>query len=52
MEAEIGGKTKLLIPQDWEKWEWFDKDKIPNNLFPTTENLIKCYLEKKFTVSE
>lgn len=50
--AEINGKPKLLIPQDWEKWEWFEKGKIPNNLFPATENLVKCYFGKKFTVSE
>ena len=50
--AEIDGVPKLLIPQDWERWEWFDKNKIPKNLFPATENLIKSYLKKKFTVSE
>ncbi len=50
--AEINGKPKLLIPQDWEKWEWFDKDNIPDNLFPATVNLINCYLRKKFIVSE
>jgi 8-oxo-dGTP diphosphatase len=50
--AEIDNEPKLLIPQDWEKWEWFEKNKIPNNLFPATKNLINCYLENKFTVSE
>lgn len=50
--AEIDGEPKVLIPQDWERWEWFDKDKIPDNLFPAAENLINCYLQKKFIVSE
>lgn len=50
--AEIKGEVKNLIPEDWEKWEWFDKDKIPNNLFPATKNLVECYLENKFIVSE
>ncbi len=50
--AEIKGEIKNLIPQDWKKWEWFDKDKIPANLFPATKNLIECYLENKFIVSE
>jgi 8-oxo-dGTP diphosphatase len=50
--AEIDGEPKLLIPEDWEKWEWFEKNKIPNNLFPATENLINSYLKNKFTVSE
>lgn len=50
--AEIEGEPKLLKPDDWEKWEWFDKDHIPKNLFPDAENLIDCYFKKKFTVSE
>ncbi|QQG41027.1 MAG: hypothetical protein HYV37_01745 [Candidatus Levyibacteriota bacterium] len=50
--AEIKGEIKNLIPEDWEKWEWFDKDTIPSNLFPATKNLIECYLKNKFTVSE
>lgn len=52
IQAEIDGEPKLLIPQDWEKWEWFNKGKIPKNLFPAAEYLIKCYMEKKITVSE
>jgi 8-oxo-dGTP diphosphatase len=50
--AQINGEPKLLIPQDWERWVWFDKNKIPKNLFPPTKNLIDCYLKNKFTVSE
>ncbi len=48
--AEIDGEPKNLIPDDWEKWEWFDKDKLPENLFPTAKNLLECYLKDKFTV--
>lgn len=50
--AEIDGIPQNLIPQDWEKWEWFDKDKIPKNLFPATKNLIDCYLNNEFCVTE
>jgi len=50
--AEIDGEPKVLLPEDWESWEWFGKDEIPENLFPATENLIKCYLENKFCVHE
>lgn len=50
--AEIDGEPKLLLPEDWEKWELFNKDKIPNNLFPATKNLVECYLKNKFNVSE
>ena len=50
--AQIDGEVKLLLPRDWQKWEWFDKNKIPPNLFPPAKNLINCYLRRKFVVSE
>lgn len=50
--AEIDGVPKVLLPEDWVKWEWFDKNNIPDNLFPPAKNLIDSYLAKKITVSE
>lgn len=50
--VEIDGEPRVLIPEDWEKWEWFSQDKVPHNLFPATRNLIECYLKNKFNVSE
>ncbi|MBI2011443.1 NUDIX domain-containing protein [Candidatus Daviesbacteria bacterium] len=50
--ANIKGKIKLLKPKDWEKWQWVDIKKIPQNLFPATKNLIRCFLENKFNISE
>ena len=50
--AEIDGEPKLLLAEDWEKWEWFDKDQIPNNLHPATHNLIECYLQSKVNIAE
>ena len=50
--AEIDGEPQNLLPEDWERWEWFDKDNIPNNLFPATKNLLDCYLQNKITVAE
>src|SRR5579872_3172461 len=32
--AEIDGEAKNLLHEDWDKWEWFDKDALPKNLFP------------------
>ena len=52
VEVKSDGKPKVLLPEDWEKWEWFDKDKIPSNLFPAAKNLIGSYLEEKIMVSE
>src|ERR1700689_1004343 len=50
--AEIDGKPKVLLPEDWEKWEWFDKENLPKNLFPATKNLIDSYLQNKVNVAE
>ena len=43
--AEIDGEPKNLMPGDWEKWEWFDKNSLPDNLFPPAKNLLECYLK-------
>lgn len=50
--AEIEGEPKNLMPEDWEKWEWFEKNALPDNLFPAAKNLLDCYFGNKFTVSE
>jgi ADP-ribose pyrophosphatase YjhB (NUDIX family) len=50
--AEIDGEAKNLLPVDWENWVWFDKNALPENLFPATKNLIDCYLQKIVNVAE
>jgi ADP-ribose pyrophosphatase YjhB (NUDIX family) len=50
--AKIDGEIKNLLPEDWDTWEWFDKDSLPENLFPATKNLIECYLQNKVNVAE
>lgn len=50
--AEMDGEPVNLLPEDWEKWEWFERKKIPGNLFPATKNLIACYIANKVTISE
>ncbi len=50
--VEMDGDPKVLIPEDWEKWEWFSKDHLPDNVFPATKNLLDCYFGNKVCVSE
>ena len=50
--AEIDDEPKNLKSEDWEKWEWFDTNNIPGNLFPAAKNVIKSYLENRISVSE
>jgi ADP-ribose pyrophosphatase YjhB (NUDIX family) len=50
--AEIDSEPKVLLPDDWERWEWFDIDNMPQNLFAPAKNLIDSYRTHKITVSE
>lgn len=50
--VRIEGTPKLLKPDDWEKWEWFDINSLPSNLLPELQYLLRCYKEKKVNVSE
>lgn len=50
--AEMDGEPKVLLPEDWVRWEWFNKNKTPNNLFPATKNLIECYRTQRVNVTE
>lgn len=50
--AEIDGEPQVLLPEDWERWEWIDKDSLPNNLFPATRNLLESYFQNKVNVTE
>ena len=50
--AEVDGEPKVSFPEDWVRWEWFDVDQIPDNLFPPTKNLIDSYLQHEVNVAE
>lgn len=50
--AKIKGKVQNRKPDDWETWEWFDQNNLPCNLFPSAQNLIRCYLDHKINVRE
>lgn len=50
--VEIEGEVKLLKPDDWEKWEWFEINKPPQNLLASAKNTIDCYLNNKFCIAE
>ena len=50
--AEITGEIELVKKEDWDSWEWFEKDKIPQNLFPAAKNLLDCYFTNKINISE
>lgn len=50
--AEIEGEPVNANPEDWDKWEWFDLNDLPVNLFPPAKNLINSFKHKKVCVEE
>lgn len=50
--AEISGAIELMKKEDWDTWDWFEKDNIPKNLFPSAKYAIDCFLQNKINVSE
>lgn len=50
--AEIEGDIQMKRPEDWDAWEWFDINALPENLFAPAKNLIESYKQHKITVSE
>lgn len=50
--ASIDKEPINMSPVDWEKWEWFERNKLPRNLFPSAQYIIQSSLENKVNVSE
>jgi 8-oxo-dGTP diphosphatase len=39
----VSGEAKLTEPEKWERWEWFDLEKLPEPIFEATGLMIKRY---------
>ena len=50
--AKLSSEPQFKKSGDWDSWEWFPLDSIPENLFPAAKNAIECYRTKKICVSE
>jgi len=48
--VETEGEPKVLNKEDWIKWEWFDKNKLPEKLCPPAKITLKCFMENKISV--
>jgi ADP-ribose pyrophosphatase YjhB (NUDIX family) len=45
---KFSGTPQAIEPDEIVKWEWFDLDKLPSNIFSPSKKTIDCYLNKKF----
>ncbi len=52
VKVSIEGVISTSNNRDWESWDWFELNSIPENLFPPAKNAIESYLQHKVTVSE
>ena len=42
------GNPVAMEPDEIVKWEWFDLNNLPKNIFSASRKTIDCYLNKKF----
>ncbi|MDR3208228.1 MAG: NUDIX domain-containing protein [Rickettsiales bacterium] len=39
---KYSGNPTLMEPEACEKWQWFDIEKLPDNLFPPVDKFLRC----------
>lgn len=44
---EVFGEIKVMEPEKQEKWEWFDVNHLPQNMYSPTKKAIELYLNNK-----
>lgn len=44
------GTPKVMEKEVITKWEWFNLDNLPKNIFSPSKKTIDCYLNKKFYI--
>ena len=45
--SECGGELKIMEPNKQDRWEWFDLNNLPNNLYTPSKKTIAKYLKIK-----
>ena len=48
--SEYSGELKVMEPNKQDRWEWFDLDNLPDNIFSPSKKTIECYLKKAFFI--
>ena len=50
IEVLAKGEPKTMN-EDWLEWKWFQKNEIPDKLFPSAKLTLKCYKEGKISIN-
>lgn len=48
----FSGEVKVMEPNEIIKWEWFDINSLPSNIFSASRKTIDCYLKHKFYIKD
>ena len=52
LAEEFEGEPSIMEPDEITEWKYFPLNALPQNIFPPSVKVLKCYLENKFTLSE
>ena len=44
---KYSGELKIMEPDKQDKWEWYDLDELPDNLYSPSKKALKLYKEKR-----
>ena len=44
---KYSGELKVMEPEKQDKWEWYDLDELPDNLYSPSRKALKLYKEKR-----
>ena len=47
LSKEYKGNLEVMEPDKIDKWEWFDLDNLPDNLYSPSAKMLKYYKEKR-----
>ena len=45
--ASYSGELKIIEPEKIDKWEWFDINELPQNIYTPSKNMITEYIKRE-----
>ena len=45
--ASYSGELKIMEPEKIDKWEWFDINELPQNIYTPSKNMITEYIKRE-----
>ena len=48
---DFSGEANIMEPDEITEWKWFDLDRLPQNIYFPSRNVLTNYKKKKFYIS-